>query len=230
MKFFNFKSVFHKKQVDFNNIEGYQDIKNIINRALESEDNYNILLCGKPACAKSLFLQGIMEYEKDAVFLDGSNTTSKILDVIEEKRPKIILLDEIGLMSRQFQGMLLNFLESGRVKVTQMKRNYDFELKGCKVFGTTNSLSKLSKPLQSRFRILHIPPYNEEQFLNISIKVLPRLSESIARYIGATVWKNQGDIRNVINIGKLVRKDDGPEQISEIIQTMCKYNRGDSQE
>jgi hypothetical protein len=32
-----------------------------------------------------------------------------------------------------------------------------------------------------------------------------------------------GDIRDVISIGKLVRKSDGPEQIDLIMQTMSKY-------
>jgi hypothetical protein len=57
----------------------------------------------------------------------------------------------------------------------------------------------------------------------VSEKVLPKLSSSIARYIGANVWKNGGDIRDVISIGKLVRKSDGPEQIGLIIKTMMKY-------
>jgi hypothetical protein len=33
----------------------------------------------------------------------------------------------------------------------------------------------------------------------------------------------EGDIRDVISIGKLVRKSDGPEQIVLIIKTMMKY-------
>jgi hypothetical protein len=41
--------------------------------------------------------------------------------------------------------------------------------------------------------------------------------------IGGNVWKNGGDIRDVISIGKLVRKSDGPEQIELIIKTMTKY-------
>jgi hypothetical protein len=57
-------------------------------------------------------------------------------------------------------------------------------------------------------------PDTEEQFLDVSKKVLPKLSSSIGRYIGAAVWKNQGDIRDVISIGKLVRKNDGCEEIS----------------
>ena len=42
----------------------------------------------------------------------------------------------------------------------------------------------------------------------------------LARYIGACVWKNEGDIRDVISIGKLVRKS---EQIGLIIKTVTKY-------
>ena len=63
----------------------------------------------------------------------------------------------------------------------------------------------------------------EEQFLAVSEKVLPKISPSIARYIGANVWRHQGDIRDVISIGKLVRKNDGPEEIAEIIGTITKY-------
>jgi hypothetical protein len=37
------------------------------------------------------------------------------------------------------------------------------------------------------------------------------------------VWKNQGDIRDVISIGKLVRKKDGPYEIEQIMNTMVKY-------
>jgi hypothetical protein len=42
-------------------------------------------------------------------------------------------------------------------------------------------------------------------------------------YVGACVWKDGGDIRDVMSIGKLVRKSDGPEQIELIIKTMMKY-------
>ena len=78
-----------------------------------------------------------------------------------------------------------------------------FEIKGAKVFVTCNVINRLSKPLQSRFRKLFLPRYTEKQFLDVSEKVLPKLSSSLAGYIGAEVWKNGGDIRDVISIGKL---------------------------
>lgn len=129
-----------------------------------------------------------MEREKKAVYFDGSNTTNRILDVLEEERPKIIL-DELA---RQFQNKLLNFMESGRVKIDQVNIQYDFEIKDAKVFGTANEVSRLSKPLQSRFRRLFLPRYIEEQFLDVAVKVCPKLNETTAHIIGEEVWRKRG--------------------------------------
>lgn len=92
-----------------------------------------------------------------------------------------------------------------------------------KVFATCNEINRLSEPLQSRFRRLFLPKYTEQQFLDVSEKVLPKTSPNLARYIGASVWKMEGDIRDVISIGKLVRKSDGPQEIEKIVKTLTKY-------
>jgi DNA polymerase III delta prime subunit len=209
-----------RKEVEFESIQGYDDIKDIVKRALDAEDNYNLLFIGPPASAKTLFLLGILESRK-GVYFDGSNTTNRILDVLEEKRPKIICIDELDKMPKQFQDKLLNFMESGHIKVDQIRKRYDFTIKGTKIFVACNEITRLSRPLQSRFRRLHLPPYTEEQFLEVSAKVLPKLK--IAHVIGKTVWDQRGDIRDVISIGKLVRKNDGPEEVEQILSTMIKY-------
>jgi hypothetical protein len=126
-------------------------------------------------------------------------------------------------MSRPFQNQLLNFLENGRVKVDQQRKSYDFVINGAKVFGTTNDINRLSKPLQSRFRRLHLLPYTQEQFLDVAVKVCPRLKEETARMVGAQVWDTSKDVRDVISISKLIRRDDGPEEIQTIIRTLVKY-------
>ena len=41
--------------------------------------------------------------------------------------------------------------------------------------------------------------------------------------IGEEVWDAQGDVRDVISISKLIRKRDGPNEISEIMSTFKKY-------
>ena len=72
-------------------------------------------------------------------------------------------------MPRQFQEKLLNFMQSGHVKVDQMRNSYDFEIK---VFATSNDITLLSKPLQSRFRRLHLPLYTEQQFLEMGLEIV----------------------------------------------------------
>ena len=132
-------------------------------------------------------------------------------------------LDELDKMSRQFQNQLLNFLDSGHIKVDQQRRSYDFEIKGAKVFATCNEINRLSKPLQSRFRCLHLPHYTKEQFLDIAVKVCPKLEE-ISRIIGEEVWKQGSkDIRDVISLRKLIRKGDESEEIEGLVKTLTKY-------
>ena len=71
-----------RKDIGFDNIQGYDDIKDIVRRVLDAEENYNLLFIGPPANAKTLFLLGILESK---LYFDGSNTTNRILDVLEEE-------------------------------------------------------------------------------------------------------------------------------------------------
>jgi len=67
-----------KSGPEFESITGYFDIKNIIYRALESEDSINILFWGEPASSKTMFLMELAK-QKGAVYFDCTNTTNKIL-------------------------------------------------------------------------------------------------------------------------------------------------------
>ena len=205
------------KQTGFDNVQGCDDIKDIVRRVLSLDENYNLLFCGPPASAKTLFLLGILACRKGAYF-DGSNTTNRIVDVLEEERPKVICIDELDKMS-QFQNQLLNFLESGRIKVDQQRKSYDFKIKGAKVFAACNEINRLSIPLQSNFRRLYLPSYTKEQFLNIAVKIRPKLKEDISRIIGEEVWETSKDVRDVVSLSKLIRKSEGPYEIEAIMRT-----------
>ena len=95
MKFLH--HLFSSNKPTFDKIEGYEDIKDIVLRALESEESFNLLLWGEPASSKTLFLLELAK-QKGAVFFDCTNTTSRILDVLEQERPKVILFDELDKM------------------------------------------------------------------------------------------------------------------------------------
>jgi hypothetical protein len=59
-----------RKDIGFDNIQGYDDLKDTVRRALDAEDNYNLLFIGPPASAKTLFLLTILE-SKNGVCFDG---------------------------------------------------------------------------------------------------------------------------------------------------------------
>jgi hypothetical protein len=67
----------------------------------------------------------------------------------------------------------------------------------------------------------YICRHTPEEFLEVSVRVSPKLK--IAHVIGKAVWRQRADIRDVISIGKLVRKNDGPEEVEQILSTMTKY-------
>jgi len=46
----------------------------------------------------------------------------------------------------------------------------------------------------------------------------------MTEFIGKCVWERQGDIRDVISIGKLVKNGDNPRDVLEIVETMYHYS------
>src|SRR5215813_6247923 len=110
MKFLD--NLFHHKhdsQASFSSISGYDDVKNIINRVISSEENFNLLLVGPPASSKTQFLMEIIKAREDkTVYFDATNTTNRILQVLEEEKPEIILLDELVKLPRNFAQLSRN--------------------------------------------------------------------------------------------------------------------------
>jgi holliday junction DNA helicase RuvB len=90
----------------FLRIEGMNDIKEIMLRALESPERAHTLLTGPPACAKSLFVLEIEKLMSDRVyFAEGASTTKAGLQkfILENQHKEIIIIDEIDKMLLQHQ-------------------------------------------------------------------------------------------------------------------------------
>jgi len=68
---------------------------------------------------------------------------------------------------------------------------------------------------------LHLPRYSEEQFLELSIKVLPKLK--IGPVIGKAVWDQGSDIRDVTQLGSWYERMTPPKDIDQ--STIIKHGR-----
>jgi Sigma-54 interaction domain/Levansucrase/Invertase len=115
----------------FVDIQGYKDIKREFNKAIQSANPVGILLVGPPGCGKSEFLKQIREsYDDESVFIDGSyGSKAGIFEILKERKPKYVLLDEIDKLSRQDQLAMLNLMESGRLTKTTKSESFDIPIK-----------------------------------------------------------------------------------------------------
>jgi replication-associated recombination protein RarA len=125
----------------FSNIEGLDDIKEMMLRALDSPERAHTLLVGPPACAKSLFILRIEKYMPSKVyFAEGSSTSKAGLQrfIAENQHKEIIIIDEIDKMSLQHQEGLLTMMERGNFISTKV-RNTKTVKANIAIFATSNS-------------------------------------------------------------------------------------------
>ena len=212
----------------FDSIVGYSDIKKEFVKALDSSSTVSILLVGPPGCGKSEFLKQIRNhFEDESVFIDGSyGSKAGIFQVLYEKRPKYILLDEIDKLCSQDQQALLNLLENGKLTKTTKSENYEIELDAW-VFASANNKERILDPLMDRFETYYLTEYSDDEFVAIAIKRLEQEgidSEELALYIANSVLRGLGrkSLRDAIRIA---RKCETLEHVDETIQTLKRYER-----
>ena len=212
----------------FSNIEGLDDIKEMMLRALESPERAHTLLIGPPASAKSLFMLQIENFMRYKVyFAEGAATTKVGLQkfIAENPHKEIIIIDEIDKMPMQHQEGLLTMMERGEFTSTKV-RNTQTVKANIVIFATSNSTERLSKPLLSRFNIFEIPEYTYEEFEAISVRIIKKLRQNAVIQIASSVWKTGSrDIRDVVKIAKLCNTTDTEEDVHRLISIHQKYHR-----
>jgi Holliday junction DNA helicase RuvB len=214
----------------FKNIIGYDDLKLRLIREIEGEYNSNVLLVGPPGTAKSLFGMEMQKKLKQCFYFDGTGLSGRgLFDYLaSHKGAKIIFIDEIDKLNKKEQTSLYNLMETGKVIYQTARVQYNFVMLGLKVFATSNSIERLNKPLKSRFAIFRLPEYDFEEFMQIGIKLLSheyKLPEQTALMVVDSVWNkmNSKDVRDLLKIAKVVRKNDSLQDIEQLIEVQLKY-------
>jgi MoxR-like ATPase len=191
--------------------------------ALDSDEQSHILLSGPPASAKTMFLESLNKL-KGSYFVDGASATkSGLIDCLFLNNPKYLLIDEIDKMSSKDQAMLLNLMETGIVSETKHNKIRTAHMK-TSVFATSNNVSDIITPLQSRFFVVELPAYTYEQFYQISVHLLTignKVSQNIANEIADKVWANSRNIRDCVRVGRMAKSVD---DIQSLVGTFLNYN------
>ncbi len=191
----------------FADIIGHEEVKELLAAALLAEKPVHVLLTGPPALAKTLFLWDIEHtFGEQAIWLIGSATSKAGLwDLVAEREPKVLLIDEIDKMHAVDMAALLALMEGGRLVRAKRGRELDIH-NPLKVVAASNRLEKLSPELRSRFAIRKLNPYSRSEFLTVVKGVLVRkenLSGELAEEIARKLDGRSQDVRDAIRIARL---------------------------
>lgn len=110
-----------------------------------------------------------------------------------------------------------------------MKSRFNFKPKqvSASIYAATASrIDRLSPELRSRFAVFRFREYTDEEFIEVSRRVLTRLegtSEETATYIAGKVLRKLGsrDVRDCVKIFRL--DGESRERIDEVIRTLKEY-------
>jgi Holliday junction DNA helicase RuvB len=212
----------------FSIIYGHDDLKTIFKLSLNADMPVHILLKGKPASAKSLFLSEISRLDGSVYALGGTSTKVGLRDVIATG-VKYLIIDELDKIETSNDlAALLEWMESGKMPILKHKTYCLVKNPGW-VFAACNRLDKLPIELRSRFLVMDITEYTEEELKGVILKILTERehkTEEEAELIARVVieYLESLDPRDAIKIARLSKTKDDIETIARI---MKKYGRQD---
>jgi Holliday junction DNA helicase RuvB len=194
----------------FDDIVGYDDVKELMQISLDLDKPVHILLHGPPAIAKSMFLWDIERaYGALALAIIGSGASKAgMWDLIEERRPRILLVDELEKMNMKDTTALLSLMQYGRLIRAKVGRRMDIQI-DCWVFATANRIDNFTPELLSRFAKFPLKPYTDQEFIQVVKTVLVKTegsTEEEASMIAELLIDKTNDIRDAIRVARTSKK------------------------
>jgi holliday junction DNA helicase RuvB len=191
----------------FEDIIGHDDVKELLRACLMAEKPVHVLLAGPPALAKTLFLWDIERVTSEkAIWLVGSATSKAGLwDLVAERQPQIILIDELDKMNAADTAALLSMMEGGRLVRAKKGRELDLN-NPVWIIAASNRLDMLSPELRSRFAIRRLNAYSRDEYLTVVKGVLVRRENVIpetAEKIAEQLDGRSQDVRDSIRVARL---------------------------
>jgi len=210
----------------FSIIYNHEDIKILFQMSLRSKTPVHILLIGKPACAKSLFLSEVARLPGALYALGGTSTKAGIRDIIASG-VRFLIIDELDKIDNAGDlSALLEWMESGTLSVLQHRKYALIRHPGW-VFCACNRTDKIPEELLSRFVKMYIPEYTDEELKGVIKKILTEregktdeeaeiIADVVIGYLGSK------DPRDAIKIARLSKTKDDIETVARI---MKKYSQ-----
>jgi len=191
----------------FEDIIGHDEVKDLLRASLLAEKPVHVLLVGPPALAKTLFLWDIERAAGEkAVWLVGSATSKAGLwDLVAERQPKVLLIDELDKMNAADTAALLSVMEGGRLVRAKVGRELSLQHE-IRVVAATNRVYGLSPELLSRFAVRKIEAYSRSDYFTVVKGVLVRregVANATAEEIAAKLDGRTQDVRDAVRVARL---------------------------
>jgi len=204
----------------FNDIVGYDNIKELLRESLQLDEPIHVLLIGPPALAKTMFIWDIEQaFGEHTMPLLGSATShAGLWDLIAEKKPRILLVDEIEKMSLTDMAGLLSLMETGRLIRAKVGREMDIKVKTW-VIACANTTRKMPPELLSRFSKHNLTRYTSVEFRQVVTNVLEGregLSHNDAAEIATRLLTRTQDVRDAVRVARLSKRV-GVERAVELL-------------
>ena len=158
------------------------------------KNRYMSFYVGRPASAKSIFMNCLTSLERSYWAIGGSSTNLGYLTICFKIGLVILLLMKLKRWIKKSTGRL-NLRESGILSELKHNHNRTTQLKTW-VFASANTLERLLYPLVTRFTVINVKRSKEHEFVHISIQVLEKermnrdVAVIIAVGIGAAIFGN----------------------------------------
>jgi len=209
----------------FDSIIGYDSYKRSMIRALRAKKPVHVMLIGPPASGKTLFMLQIHKHIPGAEYFRGEHKATKagIVEFVIERKPSVLLIDEIAEMRPQDRNTLLGITDNGIVTV--LKHNEHKQVKvNTRVWCATTKPERLGSDIKSRFRIYRFRKYTPNEYIKVVKHYLPKeenVDEDFAEYIAIKLSKFTTDVRDAIKVARMcTTKSD----VDEEIQLMYRNN------
>jgi Holliday junction DNA helicase RuvB len=191
----------------FADIIGHDEVKELLRAALSAERPVHVLLSGPPALAKTLFLWDLERAGGEAALWLLGSATSKagLWDIVAERRPRWLLIDELDKMGAVDTAALLSLMEGGRLVRAKVGRQME-ERVPVWVIAATNDERRLSPELRSRFAVRTLRSYSRDEYYSVIKGVLMRregITEERALEIARILGGRSLDVRDAVRVARL---------------------------
>ena len=206
----------------FSDITGYDDIKELLRESLQLEKAIHVLLYGPPSLAKSMFLWDIeMAFGEASLPLLGSATShAGLWDLLAERRPKVVLVDEIEKMTLTDMAGLLSLMQTGRIIRAKVGRKLDEKL-NVWVIAAANRIGKLPPELLSRFAKFQLGEYTASEYARVVENVLVHhedTDQGDAHEIAMRLVGRTHDVRDAVRVARLAKRTGVKRAVELLLQ------------